>query len=290
MALRRSLFLAIILLTPLVVGAGCWPFGEDEPDPTPEVDTPIVRPTITPRPTVAPPTPDPCPPMASSVSGIPLDEEACYGGILNIAYREEGPSYNTWEETDGVAFQTMHPLHNMLIRPRTWGDENDFQNHTFFELHPDLADAWEISEDGTQLTFYLRDSIAWSDGTPLTCKDVKWSYDTIRTGTNLQRSPRSVHFNAVRDIVCADDFNVVFDLWWPQPSLIEVIGLPQNIIRPAHVYEGTDLALLREEIPAFTSGPFYIAQWAPMNTMSWNATMNTGIIPSPSLKASNSSA
>ena len=98
---------------------------------------------------------------------------------------------------------------------------------------------------------------------PLTCKDVKWSYDTIRTGTNLQRSPRSVHFNAVRDIVCTDDFHVVFDLWWPQPSLIEVIGLPQNIIRPAHVYEGTDLALLREEIPAFTSGPFYIAQWAP---------------------------
>ena len=83
--------------------------------------------------------------MASQPSGL-----ECYGGYLNVAYREEGPSYNTWEETDGVAFQTMHPLHNMLIRPRTWGDENDFQNYVFFELHPDLANGWESSEDGTQ--------------------------------------------------------------------------------------------------------------------------------------------
>ena len=284
MALRRSLFLAIILLTPLVIGAGCWPFGGDETDPTPEADTPIVRPTATPwptatpRPTIAPPTPNPCPPVGSkggplpaplypttnlSVSGITIYGLECYGGYLNVAYREEGPSYNTWEETDGVAFQTMHPLHNMLIRHRTWGDENDFQNHTFFELHPDLANSWESSDDGTQYTFDLNHGIVWSDGTPLTCNDVKWSFDTIRTGTNLQRSPRSVHFNAVRDIVCIDDFRVVFDFWWPQLSLIEAIGLPQHIIRPAHIYEGTDLTLLREEIPAVTSGPFRIVRFTP---------------------------
>ena len=278
MALRRSLFLAIILLTPLVIGAGCWPFGGDEPDPPPEADTPIVRPTITPRPTVAPPTPDPCPPVGSkggplpaplypttnlSVSGITIYGLECYGGYLNVAYREEGPSYNTWEETDGVAFQTMHPLHNMLIRHRTWGDENDFQNHVFFELHPDLAEAWELSDDGTQITFDLRDYMLWSDGASVTCDDVKWTFDTLRTGANLSRRLSAPYLGNVQEVRCRNDLTVEFHLETPHLPLIEVIGLPQNIIRPAHIYEGTDLALLREEIPAVTSGPFRIVRFTP---------------------------
>ena len=278
MALRRSLFLAIILLTPLVIGAGCWPFGGGEPDPTPEADTPIVRPTITPRPTVAPPTPDPCPPVGSkggplsaplypttnlSVSGITIYGIECYGGYLNVAYREEGPSYNTWEETDGVAFQTMHPLHNMLIRHRTWGDVDDFQNHFFFEIHPDQASDWNWSDDGLQLSFSLRDYMLWSDGASMTCDDVKWTFDTLRTGANLSHRISAPYLSSVQEIRCRNDLTVEFHLEIPHLPLVEVIGLPQHIIRPAHVYEGTDLALLREEIPAVTSGPFRFVRFTP---------------------------
>ena len=156
MALRRSLFLAIILLTPLVIGRRMLAIRRaTRPDPTllkqilqssgqrslPDPQSLRLLPTRAPLSALkAGRSQRRCtqPPILS-VSGITIYGLECYGGYLNVAYREEGPSYNTWEETDGVAFQTMHPLHNMLIRHRTWGDENDFQNHTFFELHPDLA-------------------------------------------------------------------------------------------------------------------------------------------------------
>ena len=204
---------------------------------------------------------------ARSVSGKPLDPDATYGGVLRVAYTEEGRTYSTWEEKKGIAFQAMHPLHNMLIQPRTWGDSEDYADGAFFELHPDIAEAWRFSTDGLEYVFDIREGIEWSDGTPLTCNDVKWSFNTIRTREGLFRNPRVEHFQHVDDITCADDMTVVFSLEQPNPALVEAIALPFYIIRPAHVYGvGADawigLDPLREEIPTVTSGPFKLTEWS----------------------------
>ena len=151
----------------------------------------------------------------TSVSGIPLDPDAVFGGILRTVDDGEGPSFSTWEEAAGVAFQAMHPLHNMLIRQRTCGTVEDFGNNAFFELRPEIATSWEQSSDGLAWTFKLRDGISWSDGTPLTSADIKWSFDTIRTGEGLNRSPRSVHMNAIESITTPDALTVVFNLKQP---------------------------------------------------------------------------
>ena len=197
----------------------------------------------------------------ASVSGKPLDPDAVYGGVLQVAYTAHGRTYSTWEESLAFAFQTMHPLHNMLIQPRTWGDTEDYEDGAFFELHPDIAEAWRVSADGLQYIFDIREGIEWTDGTPLTCTDVKWSFDTIRTGEGLRRSPRAKYFSAIDGIICVDTLTVVFSLHQPVPALAEAIALPFNIIRPAHVYgEGRDawtgLTSLRNERPIITSGPF----------------------------------
>ena len=61
-----------------------------------------------------------------SVSGIPLDPDAVYGGTLKLAYRSNNP-LNPWEEAAGPAFDVGHLLNNMLIKPRTWGNRRRFQ-------------------------------------------------------------------------------------------------------------------------------------------------------------------
>ena len=282
MAARRFIIITLAMLTPFLLALGCEPVPNDViiVTPTFEASTPAANPTRFPTRTPAPqPTADNshCAPIGStgrlrpsphytsqsSVSGIPLDEAACYGGILKVAYTEEGPSFNTWEETGGVAFKAMHPLHNMLVRPRTWGDVDDYHNHVFFELRHDLAAAWDLSADGTTLTFELRDRMTWSDDVPLSCWDVKWSFDMLRTGANMDRGITAPHLDSIQQITCAEEWLVVFHTEVPDPGLIEAIGLPHHIIRPAHVYEGTDLSLLREEIPSVVSGPFHIARWVP---------------------------
>ena len=199
----------------------------------------------------------------ASISGKPLDPDATYGGVLQIAFTREGPSFSTWEETAGAGITSMHPLHNMLIQPRTWGDLEDYQKYAFFEIHPDLAEGWRVSTDGMEYIFDIRENVEWSDGTPLTCSDVKWSFDTIRYGTGLRRSPRGVHLNAIDRIDCPDEHTAVFGLNWANPAILEVIGMPHNIIRPSHVYEDTDLESLRDDLPTVTSGAFKITNWTP---------------------------
>ena len=266
---NKWLLLLVAMLASLaLVSAACGPAADDEGDggaePT-EVSLPPVQPIQGSSPTAVPevtaaPVDDM---MNTSVSGVPIDDMVQTGGVLIGSYTGEGPTFSTWEEAAGIAFATMHPQHNVLIRARSWGTVEDFRNNAFFELKPDLAHSWEISGDGETVTFNLRDGIEWSDGTALTCADVKWSYDTVRTSENLIRSPRAVHFNAVESIECPDDLTVVFNLKWAKPAILEVIGMPYHIIRPAHIYAGTDLAALREELPTVTSGAFTITQWNP---------------------------
>lgn len=41
---------------------------------------------------------------------------------------------------------------------------------------PDMAESWEMSEDGLTYTFHLADGVKWSDGTPVTAQDFVYSW------------------------------------------------------------------------------------------------------------------
>jgi peptide/nickel transport system substrate-binding protein len=49
--------------------------------------------------------------------------------------------------------------------------------YDFEQLKPELAESWAIAADGMSVTFKLRKDAKFHDGTPVTAKDVKWSFD-----------------------------------------------------------------------------------------------------------------
>lgn len=51
-------------------------------------------------------------------------------------------------------------------------------NH--FQAIPDLAESWDISEDGLTILFHLRKDVKWHDGVAFTAGDVLFTYDTLR--------------------------------------------------------------------------------------------------------------
>ena len=49
------------------------------------------------------------------------------------------------------------------------------------KLEPELAESWQIAPNGESVTFKLRKNAKFHDGTPVTAKDVKWSFDRAVT-------------------------------------------------------------------------------------------------------------
>ncbi|MEM0979864.1 MAG: ABC transporter substrate-binding protein, partial [Cyanobacteria bacterium P01_H01_bin.58] len=63
----------------------------------------------------------------------------------------------------------------MTFGKKTLSDGSISYDYTVLE--PELAESWEMAEDGMSVTFALRQDATFHDGTPVTAKDVKWSFD-----------------------------------------------------------------------------------------------------------------
>ena len=73
--------------------------------------------------------------------------------------------------------------------------------NTDLQLVPDVADRWEISEDGKTYTFYIRENARFHDGKPITASDFKWSLE--RAASPDTASP--VADTYLSDIIGVDD-------------------------------------------------------------------------------------
>ena len=85
------------------------------------------------------------------------------------------------DEPDTVDFQctSIHYTIAQNVFNRLVEMEND-ENGDMVIL-PSLAKAWEISDDGRDYTFHLRENVTFSNGKPLTTSDVQYTFERLLT-------------------------------------------------------------------------------------------------------------
>ena len=151
-----------------------------------------------------------------------------YGGELVFAVPSEPPSYDAHrEETFGV----IHPLaphYNTLLRP----DPNDPKAS---RIVGDLAESWTISKDGRTYTLKLRRGVKFHDGSEMTSKDAKASYDKIIFPPAGVASDRKGEYLDVEAVQAPDPYTVVFRLKWPSGSFLMSLASPWNWIYKADI-------------------------------------------------------
>jgi peptide/nickel transport system substrate-binding protein len=151
-----------------------------------------------------------------------------YGGELVFAVPSEPPSYDAHrEETFGV----IHPLaphYNTLLRP----DPNDPKAS---KIVGDLAESWTISKDGRTYTLKLRRGVKFHDGSEMTSKDAKASYDKIIFPTGAMISARKGTYQAVEAVEAPDPQTVRFRLKWPEASFLVNLASPFSWIFKADI-------------------------------------------------------
>ena len=99
------------------------------------------------------------------------------------------------------------------------------------KLEPELAESWQMAPDGNSVTFKLRKNAKFHDGTPVTAKDVKWSFDravTVGGFPTFQMAAGSLEKPEQFEVVDDHTFRVKFirrdklsmpDLAVPVPSI-----------------------------------------------------------------------
>lgn len=115
------------------------------------------------------------------------------------------------------------------------------------EIINDLATGYDVSEDGKVWTVELRDDVVFSDGEPLTAKDVVFTFEKAAASGSV------VDLNALDQVEAVDETTVQFTLKEPQSTFVN--NLVATGIVPEHAYDEN-----YAENPV-GSGPFKMLQW-----------------------------
>jgi peptide/nickel transport system substrate-binding protein len=150
------------------------------------------------------------------------------GGELVFPVPSEPPSYDGHREETFGLIHPIAPFYNTLLRV----DPND---RTGTKPAPSLAESWTVSEDGKTYTFKLRKGVKFHDGSEMTSKDVKASYDKIIFPPAGVGSTRKGQYVDVASVEAPDALTVVFKLKEPSGSFIASILSPYNFIYKADI-------------------------------------------------------
>jgi peptide/nickel transport system substrate-binding protein len=130
------------------------------------------------------------------------------------------------------------------------------------EVEPSLATGWEISEDGTEYTFTLREGVTFHDGSAFDAEAVKFNFDRMLKEDHPYHDtgpfPLAFFFSAVEEVSVVDPMTVSFKLNAPYAPFLSNLAYPTGlIVSPAAVEQhGADFG----RNPSGT-GPFKFAEW-----------------------------
>lgn len=125
------------------------------------------------------------------------------------------------------------------------------------KLVGDLAESWEVSRDGLQITFKLRRGVTWHDGHPFTAKDVLFGFQTItdpKTPTAYAED-----FRQVKKAEALDDYT--FRVTYEKPFAPALTSWGNLVVLPKHLLEGKDIAKSEFGRKPVGTGPYRFREW-----------------------------
>jgi len=148
------------------------------------------------------------------------------GGELVFVVPSEPPSYDAHQEETFGVIHPMAPHYNTLLRV----DPND---RTGTKPVGDLVESWTVSKDGLTYTFKIRRGVKFHDGSELTSRDVKASYDKILKPPAGVKSLRKEAYESVTSVEAPDPGTFIVKLKYPEPSILLNLSSPWNWIYKA---------------------------------------------------------
>ena len=176
------------------------------------------------------------------------------GGILRISSNDNPANMSMLEAPAPSSEVPLMGVFNNLIVFDQHKPQVSLQS-----IIPDLATSWSWSEDGTELSFTLRQGVKWHDGQPFTAKDVKctWELLTDKAPEKLRLNPRQSSYDNLAAVTAESDYAVTFHLKRPQPAFPMLLASGFAAVTPCHVSP----AQMRQQ--PIGTGPFKFVEFKP---------------------------
>ena len=168
--------------------------------------------------------------------------------VLTIGVTQDIDSANPFTGLSSVAYEVFQTQYPTLTQ----------YSAADFSIVPGIADSWVESADHTTWTFAVHPGLKWSDGTPLTAKDVAYTFNRILKGEYEKTNYGSYVANMTK-VVATDDTTVVFTVDKPTP----VMDHMYVFILPEHIWSKIDKKAVTNyknegtpDSPTVGSGPY----------------------------------
>jgi len=187
-----------------------------------------------------------------------------HSGVLPVAGRLMGLKSDTLVYARSMDSTTLDPAFSQ-------DDESNKVITNVFEglvrfkpgtttIEPCLAEAWRVSSDGREWTFYLRRNVKFHDGTPFNSEAVRFSVERQMPSQHTDRATyASFTFGMVESIKTPDPYTVKFILKFPYAPFLNNLAMPSS----APIVSPTAASAMGEsfgERPVGT-GPYRFVSW-----------------------------
>jgi peptide/nickel transport system substrate-binding protein len=177
------------------------------------------------------------------------------GGTLVVGSVVDVDAWNEYVSQQTFASNLLRRIYARLAQ-----EQGDAKDHPP-SYEPTLAESWSFSPDRLTLTFKLRD-VVWSDGTPLTASDVRYTY-SAQTAPEVGWAGATFK-ERIQSVDAADPHTVVFHFARAYPEMLA--DAIEGGILPEHVFGKVPFAEWRTHDWSqvrIASGPFLLTDWKP---------------------------
>jgi peptide/nickel transport system substrate-binding protein len=183
----------------------------------------------------------------SSKTVLPASENEKYGDAFIVADLSDASYLNPILASDTSSSQINSMIFNGLIKY-----DKDLK------IVGDLAESFQVLDDGLVLIFKLRKNIVWHDGQPFTARDVEFTYKAL-INPDVQ-TPFSSMYLLVKDFIVVDDYTIKIVYDKPFAPNLESWGMG---IIPKHIFEGSDINTSPANRKPIGTGPYKLDTWDP---------------------------
>jgi oligopeptide transport system substrate-binding protein len=148
------------------------------------------------------------------------------------------------------------------------------------DVTPGVARNWHVSQGGREYVFHLRDDVHWSDGAPVTARDLEYAWkrvlDPVTGSANASllydvKGARAFHRGEVSDadqvgVQALDEVTLAVELEEPTGHFLQLLVSPGTYPVPRHVVEAHGEAWT-ETGNIVTNGPFRLEAWEQDESM-----------------------